>query len=360
MQSLKNVTDRDLLRRLSELVGQSRGVEADVVAHIGEIELRRLYAQEACSSMFEYCRRVLNLRENEAYLRITVARAARENPVLLTMLRDGRLHLSGIARLAPHLTRENAAAVLKRAAGMSYRQIRELVSELEPKPDVASTIRKLPDPSAAPSVAPLQLGAHRVESGELKANRVAAPVVEPLAPGRHRITFTASTELHEKLEQLQALMRSSVPDGDLARLIDIAVTEKLERVVAKRFAKTRAPRKDLTETDTTPTSRHIPAAVRRVVHDRDGGRCAYRDKRGRRCAKRHDLEFHHKQPFARSGDHSPSNVTLMCKAHNTRLAEQDYGKDVMARFRASASRASVPVDVYGARIAVQPRWCSSG
>ena len=86
----------------------------------------------------------------------------------------------------------------------------------------------------------------------------------------------------------------------------------------------------------------------------------YRDKHGRRCAKRHDLEFHHKEPFARGGDHSLSNLTLMCRAHNTLLAEQDYGEDVMARFRASASRASVPVDVYGARIAVQPRWHSPG
>jgi len=97
MPSLKSLRDEDLLRQLSQLVRQSRGVEADVVAHIGEVELRRLYAREACSSMFEYCRRALGLRENEAYLRITVARAARENPALLDMLRDGRLHLSGIA-----------------------------------------------------------------------------------------------------------------------------------------------------------------------------------------------------------------------------------------------------------------------
>ena len=364
MLSLRNVRDEDLLRQLSQLVKQSRGVEADVVAHIGEVELRRLYAAEACSSMFDYCRRVLALRENEAYLRITVARAAREHPVLLTMLRDGRLHLSGIARLAPHLTRQNSETVLKRASGMSHRQVRELVSELEPKPDVASAIRKLPDRSAARTVAPLQLGAPRVESDGLNLDSGAAsarpPVVEPLSPTRYGIRFTASAELREKLTRLQALMRSSVPDGDVARIIDIAITEKLERVEAKRFAKTRAPRKDLTETDTAPTSRHIPAAVRRVVHDRDGGRCAYRDKRGRRCAKRHDLEFHHKQPFARGGDHSPSNVTLMCRTHNTLLAEQDYGEDVMARFRASASRASVPVDVYGARIAVQPRWHSPG
>ena len=356
MQSLRNVRDEDLLRRLSDLVKESRGVEADVVAHIGEVELRRLYAQEACSSMFEYCRRVLGLRENEAYLRITVARAAREFPELLPMLRDGRLHLSGIARLTPHLTRRNADEVLERASGMSHREIRELVCELEPKPDVAPMIRKLPSRTPSDRVTPV-LGAPRVESVRLNSDRrsvqARAAAVEPLAQDRHLVRFTASTALREKLERLQALMRSSVPDGDLARIIDIAITEKLERVESRRFGRTREPRKRLVETDTTPNSRHIPAAIRRAVHARDGGRCAFRDKHGRRCAKRHDLEFHHKKPFARGGDHSPSNLTLLCRAHNTLMAELDYGRDVVARFWASTRRSVAPVDVYGDPIAVR-------
>jgi hypothetical protein len=315
--------------------------------------------------MFEYCRRILCLRENEAYLRITVARAAREHPVLLEMLGDGRLHLSGIARLAPHLTHENAQAVLKRASGLSHREIRELVAELEPRPDVAPAVRKLPQPLTPGSERPLQLGAPRVESDAVSPeSRAAAPartaLVEPLAPTRYQVRFTASAELREKLERLQALMRSSVPDGDLGRIIDIAISEKLQRVEAKRFGHTKAPRSDPADTDTSPSSRHIPAAVRRLVHERDGGRCAYRDKYGRRCARRHDLEFHHKHPFARGGGHSPANLTLMCTAHNTLLAEQDYGQDVMARFRAATSRASVPVDAYGARIVVQPRRLFSG
>ena len=356
MSSLSSVRDEDLLRQLLQLAKQSRGVEAELVAQIGEVELRRLYAPQACSSMFEYCRRVLGFRENEAYLRLTVARAAREHPVLLERLRDGRLHLSGIARLAPHLTRRNVDAVLKRACGMSHREIRELAAELEPRPDVAPSVRKLPERLAPGSASPLQLGAPRVEPDAIKLEpdsinlepgavtleaRAAAParpaVVEPLAPSRYQVRFTASAELREKLERLQALMRSSVPDGDLARIIDIAVTEKLQRVEAKRFGKVQAPRRDLAETDTTPASRHIPAAVRRLVHERDGGRCAYRDPYGRRCDKRHDLEFHHKRPFARGGDHTPANLTLLCSAHNTLLAEQDYGEDVMARFRAATA-----------------------
>jgi len=355
MQSLKSVRDEDLLRELGELVRQGRAVDAEVVARIGEVELRRLYAQEACSSMFEYCRRILRLRENEAYVRITVARAAREFPVLLDMLRDGRLHLSGIGRLAPHLTRQNVDAVLKRASGMSPREIRELVCELQLKPDVAASIRRFPNRPSAGGVAPVQLGAPRVASPRLRSalSPARSSTIDPHAPDRHLVRFTASTELRDKLERLQALMRSSVPDGDLARLVDIAVSEKLERLEAKRFAKTKTPRKSLAEADSKPSSRHIPAPIRPTVHARDGGRCAYRDRLGRRCAKRHDLEFHHKKPFARGGDHSPPNLTLMCRTHNTLMAELDYGKDVMARFRASVNRSAVPVDVYGDRIAVQ-------
>jgi hypothetical protein len=41
------------------------------------------------------------------------------------------------------------------------------------------------------------------------------------------VQFTASAELHDKLKRLQTLMRSSVPDGDLGKLIELAVTEML-------------------------------------------------------------------------------------------------------------------------------------
>ena len=92
--------------------------------------------------------------------------------------------------------------------------------------------------------------------------------------------FTASAELHDKLERLTALMRSEVPDGDLAAVIERAVSETLERLEARRFAQTTAPRKGLGETDTSPTSRHIPAAVRRAVRERDGDRCGYVDEQG--------------------------------------------------------------------------------
>jgi hypothetical protein len=73
----RTFSDDELFRRLSDLLRQSRRAEADLVAHIGEVDVRRLYAREAAPSMFEYCTRVLHFSEHEAYLRITVARASR-------------------------------------------------------------------------------------------------------------------------------------------------------------------------------------------------------------------------------------------------------------------------------------------
>ena len=58
-------------------------------------------------------------------------------------------------------------------------------------------------------------------------------------------------------------------------------------------------RRDLEETDTSPSSRYIPAAVRRAVAERDGNQCTFVDAEGRRCKELQSLQFHHRDPYAR-------------------------------------------------------------
>jgi hypothetical protein len=369
---LTSISDDELLRRLAELLLQSRRAEADLVAHIGEVDARRLYSREASPSMFAYCTEVLRLSEAEAYLRIAAARASREHPVLLSMLADGRLHLTAVAKLAPHLTPANREALLQRATHKSKREVEELVAELAPRPDVPAVMRKLPErragtpPATAGSLGPDEVtptlglvldGA--ASARELRPDGVAAAdlglrpeavrvppaccrprpaAVEPLAPARYKVQFTASAELRDKLERLRAFMRSSVPDGDLAEIIDAAVTEKLERLESRRFGRAKTPRKALPARSSFPPTRHIPAAVRRAVYERDGGRCRYVDEQGRRCTARGGLEFHHRHPFGRGGDHSVEGLSLLCRAHNGYLAEVDYGRKVMALYHRSGER----------------------
>ncbi|MFH0902164.1 MAG: hypothetical protein V2A73_16150 [Pseudomonadota bacterium] len=93
---LESLCDNELLRRLSALIDRDRRLEAEVVAHIAEVDNRRLYLGQGCSSMHAYSTEVLHLSDAEAYLRITVARASRQFPILLPMLGDGRLTCRGL------------------------------------------------------------------------------------------------------------------------------------------------------------------------------------------------------------------------------------------------------------------------
>ena len=349
LKSLSRLSDDELLVRLSTVLKQSRRVESVLVAHIAEVDARRLYAREASSSMHKYCTDVLHLSEAEAFLRIAAARAARRHPVLLTMLEEGCLHLSGIAVLSPHLTDTNCEELLARATHKTKRELLVLVAEIAPKPDVSPSIRKLPTPRQKLASEHRTSDAESTRSGKsipapepapAPAPKAAdkPPVVEPLAPARYKVQFTASAELHNKLQRLAALM----PGADLASMIEASVTEKLERVEAKRLGKVKNPRKSLEDADTSPGVRGIPAPVRRFVWERDQGQCTFESSDGRRCPERRGLQFHHHDPYGLGGDRSADNVRLLCRPHNLYMAEMDYGKDKMEGYRRSAERVREP------------------
>jgi 5-methylcytosine-specific restriction endonuclease McrA len=340
---LESVLDDDLISGLADIAGQARRVEADLVAHIAEVDFRRLYARYACPSMFVYATRVLHLAEGEAFRRIRVARASRRHPLLLEMLADGRLHVSGIALLVPILTTENCDRLVSLAIHKTKREIEKLVAEVCPRPDVPSVMRKLPERSAAPicgeprSATPVELvPGTALESAPALPSlprpvSTSVPVVEPLAPERYKIQFTAGEDLHEDLERLRALLRSEIPDGDLGAIVGKAVRELRRRLEARRFAQTNAPRKTSVPVEATPSSRYVPAAIRRTVYERDGGQCRFLDPQGTRCPERHYLEYHHRYPFGLGGGHDLDNIRLMCEPHNRYLAEIDYGKEAIGR-----------------------------
>jgi 5-methylcytosine-specific restriction endonuclease McrA len=73
-----------------------------------------------------------------------------------------------------------------------------------------------------------------------------------------------------------------------------------------------------------PGSRLIPAAVRREVWARDGGRCAFVGAHGR-CTERGFLEFHHVTSFAAGGTAVSTNIELRCRRHNGYEADMYFG-----------------------------------
>lgn len=146
--SLSTLTDRDLIAEVKRLAQTERGATAALVASLAEMDARKLYLGEGCSSLFTYCTRVLHLSEHAAYGRIEAARAARRFPVVLERLESGQLTLSNLSLLRPHLTDENCLAQLDAVRFASKRDVERLVAAIARQPDVAAMIRKLPNQAA--------------------------------------------------------------------------------------------------------------------------------------------------------------------------------------------------------------------
>jgi 5-methylcytosine-specific restriction endonuclease McrA len=338
LSSVARLSNTELVARVKHLAQRKREVTASLIAHLAELDERRLYLAEGCPSLFTYCTQVLHLSEHAAYGRIEAARAVRQFPVLLERLSEGSVTLTTVGLLASHLTPENHRDLLDMARHQSKRQVEALVARLRPQPSVPSSVRRLPTashPTAQPT-APAEAAAspqpagegHGVTSVGLPAPAITPPparpaVVAPLAPERYKVQFTASAETCEKLRLAQALLRHQIPDGDLGTIVDRALTALLRDVTKQRFAATDRPRRGR---GPAPGSRHIPAEVTRAVWLRDGGRCAFVSSTGRRCTEQGFLECHHVTPYAAGGASTADNLQLRCRAHNGYEAERYFGR----------------------------------
>ena len=331
---LSDLSDRDLLAHIHLAAQAECRATAHLVALLMELDNRGLYLGEGFPSLFAYCTQALHLSEGAAYNRIEIARTARRFPIILDRLAAGELTLASVRRLAPHLTPDNHAEVLARARHKSKREVELLVAALHPRPDVPSTIRKLPAPRRATPPAP------RLEEPVLAAETVAAlpgeppPAMRPLrqaemtplAPERYKIQFTVSRQTYERLRRAQDLLRHAVPDGDPAVIFERALALLVTELERSKTGATDRPRttRPGTSRRANAASRHVPAAAKRVVWQRDGGRCRFTGPQGR-CPATAFLEYHHVVPFAAGGETSVENLELRCRSHNQYEADRYFG-----------------------------------
>jgi hypothetical protein len=381
---LGSLGDSELLAGLSALAQQSNVLSAQLLAHLVEIEERKLHLELGFSSLFAYCVEALRMSEGAAGRRVTAARLCRRFPEVFVRVARGDLHLCALCALAPRLNIENANELFEVCTGKTRRQVEELLAVRFPRPDVREQIRRLPmraQPGAgAPQVLPAvpavslptapQVTVIMPNSVPNSVPMSAAATVadqrrrgrelEPLSAGRFGVHFTADAELRELIERARALASHRLPNGDLAGLIKLMAASFVRREEKRRFgvgarprrtrakmevartAEAEAPPGGVSVSSASPTAsepttrgasavpagergRYLAAAMRRETHTRDGGQCAFVSADGRRCTARAFLEFDHVKPYAWSGAADARNLRLLCKAHNLLHARNCFG-----------------------------------
>jgi hypothetical protein len=376
MTSFAHLDDDSLLQSLHAVVGAQRSATAAIVAHLAEVEERRLHLRRAFPSMFQYCVTELAFSEGEACRRIDAARLSRRFPRILTMLEAGTISLSVVGLLKEHLADENAAALLDGVAGASARRAKEWLAVQFPSADVPETIRKLPERSVRQVDAPArQQALAKGEAEEKPAPKAEAQTraglldvpagpgvalpseaspparvqpltrshsrLEPLSQDRFALRVTISRATRDKLELARNLLRHAHPGGHLEAIVDEAVDALLERVERAKLRKTKRQRR----TAKAPRDAWIGSGTRREVVERDGARCSFVGPDGHRCDAQAFLEYDHVKPAGLGGGPEAANVRILCRAHNRLAAEDAYGRDLVegaiARARGRRARTHV-------------------
>jgi hypothetical protein len=289
---------------------------ANIVAHLAELDARPAVLARGYASLFQYCLEHLRFSEDEACRRIETARLSRRFPAILAALATGNVTLSSLALLKPHITVENSEQLLAGIAGRSCRSAKEWLAARFPTPDLLERIRQRP-----------------------------ASKLEPLSEARFALQVTISRSLKDELELVRDLMRHRNPNGDLERVLADAVAALRSKLEKEKLGATTKPRSDANRAPSKPpkaaASRHIPAAIKRVIVAKDGVRCSFVGLDGRRCGCQAFLEFDHVEPVGLDGGHGEDNVRILCRAHNQYAAARIYGAVTVRRWRSSAARASL-------------------
>ena len=344
---LSHLSNGTLLRDLQALVTRDRAITAALLAHLAEADARKLYLPAGCASMFAYCVQELRLSEDAAYKRIQAARAARQFPALFIAVAEGRLNLTGVGLLAPHLTVENADELLGSSAGKSKSEIEEMLARRFPRSEVLPMVETLPSLTPGPDrqLAPAQVGLDSSGSigtcSGLPAPRPAEvrSKVAPVAPERYALQITIGRNTHDMLRYAQDLLSHQIPKGDLADVLHCVLEMAIGQLERRKFAATTKPR--LPHGASTRSARHIPSQVKRAVWHRDQGRCTFVSESGHHCPSRKFLEFDHVNPVARGGKATTENLRLRCRAHNQYAADNAFGTAFMSGKRQEARRATI-------------------
>ncbi len=335
--SLTHLADAAVLRGLTTLVAQDRATTAALLAHLAEVDARKLYLSAAYHSMMAYCIGELRFSEDSAAKRIQAARAAHRCPALFTALAQGRLHLAATVLLSPHISPDNAQELIEAASHKTKAEIERLLAERSPKLEMPSQVWSV-DPALPTECAHEHAPGHvdvQVAAPTRLADSGARAGVSACSAERYAIRATISQAAHDDLRHAQELLAHRPPSGDVGEVLERALRVLVEKLERRKFAATTQPRAPR-PSRSRQRGRHIPANVRRAVWERDRGQCTFVSGAGRRCESRRFLEFDHAEPVGRGGESSVANLRLRCRAHNQFMAERTYGAEFMRQKREKA------------------------
>ena len=321
---ISKLKDKELVEQFGVLVRGEKEATASVVAHLSEIDRRKLYAAEGYPSLFSYCVEKYHYSESEAFLRIQAARFSQNFPEVLNFLEKDKMTLTTIKLISPYLTRDNKEVIFKEVDQKSTREAEKVLATLFPQEEeVLDSIRKLPSEKTA-----------QILTRCATSTLVKKEAIKPLTSKRFKVEFSASEELTKKIQRAKEILRHKYPQGKIEDILNEALELLLEKKDPERKIhqkevsqkeKETSQSMSLSPSDTGVKKRYIPEKIKQAVWKRDEGHCSYVSPDGKKCGEKNFLELDHVHPWSLDGESTPENLRLLCRMHNQWRAEKTFG-----------------------------------
>jgi hypothetical protein len=355
MNSLKNLSDKELIGRLRQLIRKERALTLEILPHLAEVDRRDLYTRWGYSSLTDYCISHLGYCESKAWRRVCAARVISRFPVVYDLLETEQLTFSAVIAVATTLTPQNKTELLKRIVGKSQSEVKRVVAEYKPPQKIPDQARPTVVIKNTPAQALPVAGASPHGAGDLAEPKVGE--IPPRCEGKkltsderpptqaisyekmYDFRFAGDEELLALMKWMRSHLSGRYPTGaSYQEMFKFALRYVREREDPARRAERRKKRQATQKTSKISAAkpkrtRHISIKEQDKVWVRDKGQCVFVGPGGKRCNATHNLQIdHYPDPFARGGLNIARNLRLLCGKHNRFTAQEVYGKAHMAGY----------------------------
>ena len=306
MNSLKALTDSQLIDRVEILVRREKQIVQSLIWHLQEVEDRKLYIQIGYTSLFECLVKHFKYSEAVAYSRISVLRIIRSVPDAKVALQNGEVSISTLSLAQSFIQKQEkeSGERLPEEVKANYLSAIKHKSTQETKQVLAA-------------ISPVQ---------ELPVDKV-----NHLNDSKIQLQITVDQELLAKFDKLKNLISHENINPTYNELLNLALDAVIESKEKSKglHVRNRKQSPPLTQgfadkKTKAIKSRYISRPVKRMVLERSKSECEFVHPDGQKCASKFQLQFDHIKAFSRGGDSSINNIQTLCRVHNAWKGSGDY------------------------------------
>lgn len=327
--AVKKMNDQQLLASTDKLVSEERRITLEVLQHLREIEVRRLFVDLGFDSMYKYCIQRLKYSEGETQRRLSSARLLRELPEIENQIQNGDLNLTNLSAVQSFIRAENLAD-----QPLTREKKLEIISAVENK-SARQVKTELIEQSHQPALLADKF-------------QMSTTMTLPIAVTKFEASMTEKNL--ELLQEFRNLYAHELPDlsnqSVLLFLLKKAVQVKKKNLglIEKMPRKPNAPlpsaadanggkthgdcKREAKDNSTQIEKQRKPltAKTKRMIWKRASACCEHIEASSKtRCSSRFALEIDHIIAVALDGSNELDNLRLLCQAHNSRRSIKTFG-----------------------------------